>query len=161
MISLTAKLVAAYLKNNSLAASNLPELIRSTYEALVGTAKPTILPVEPQQPALSIKKSVTPEAIFCLECGKSQKILKRHLETAHGLSVEDYRAKWSLPADYPMVAAAYAQRRSELAVQFGLGRKGAVSGNEQPEQPHQDDEALSGNKPFHQYPASRWSRPAG
>ncbi len=121
--ALTAKLVAAYLRGNTIAVSDVPTLIGSTYTALANTTVPEPLPAEHQSPAVSVKKSVTPDAIICLDCGKSQKMLKRHLHTAHNLSVEDYRSKWSLPADYPMVAHDYAARRSQLAITFGLGRK--------------------------------------
>ena len=127
MIHLTAKLVAAYLGKNPVAAGDVPDLIRSVHAVLVRIASPAPEPVEPQQPFVSIKKSVTPEAIICLECGKSQKMLKRHLATAHGLSVDAYRANWSLPAEYPMVAPNYAQHRSQLAIKIGLGRKRNVA----------------------------------
>jgi predicted transcriptional regulator len=122
MITLTARLVAAYVGQTTLAADELPDLIRATYAALVSVASPP----EPQAapvPAIAIKKSVTPEAIRCLDCGKAQKALKRHLGAAHGLSVDEYRAKWGLPASYPMVAPDYAARRSSLAKKIGLGRK--------------------------------------
>lgn len=151
----TSKIVAAYLRGNPLVASELPELIRSTYTALLATDSPEPLVVERQAPAVSIRKSITPDAIICLECGKSQKTLKRHLRTAHDLTVDDYRAKWELPSDYPMVAPSYAQHRSQLAVKIGLGRGKAAAATDESKQ----TEASTG-KPQHQYPPSRWSRPA-
>lgn len=126
MIELTTKLVAAYLGNNPMAARDIPDLIRSTYAALATAATPEPPAAERQQPAVSIRKSVTAEAIICLDCGQSQKMLKRHLATAHGLTVDEYRTKWSLPADYPMVAPDYAAHRSQLAFKIGLGRKRKV-----------------------------------
>lgn len=148
---LTGKIVAAYLRGNSLAVGELPELIQATHAALCRLQSPQPLATEAQSPAVALKKSVTAEAIFCLDCGKAQKMLKRHLQTAHGLSVDDYRSKWNLASDYPMVAPNYAQQRSQLALQIGLGRK---KGSEAPQA-----EEASG-KSAHQYPTSRWSRPA-
>jgi predicted transcriptional regulator len=152
--ALTAKVVAAYLRNNHVAVSDVAELIRGTYAALVGVTVPIAGPTEQPQPFVSIKKSVTPDAIICLECGKSQKMLKRHLHTAHGLSVDEYRAKWSLPADYPMVAANYAARRSQLAIDSGLGRKQTVETTNDIEQPK------TTGKPPNKYPPSRWAKPS-
>jgi len=122
----TAKIVAAYLASNTIAVDAVPDLIRATYAALVGTASPMSAPVPQQEPAVSIKKSVTPSAIICLECGAPLKMLKRHLSTAHDLSVDEYRAKWTLPRDYPVVAPDYAAHRSQLAISIGLGRKPAA-----------------------------------
>jgi len=148
---LTGKIVAAYLKGNRLTVSDLPSLIEATHTALSRLLSPEPSPLEAQQPAVSFKKSVTPDAIYCLDCGKPQKMLKRHLQTAHGLSVDDYRAKWNLASDYPMVAPNYAAQRSQLALQIGLGRK-------------KDGDAAPAKgakgKPSHQYPTSRWARPA-
>lgn len=155
--ALTAKLVAAYLGNTTIAIGDVPTLIASTYAALVNTASPEPAPAEPQPPAVSVKKSVTADAIVCLECGKRQKMLKRHLHTAHGLSVEDYRSKWSLPADYPMVAPDYAARRSQLAIDHGLGRKKADEVDATPEETKADTSALQHG---HKYPSSRWSKPS-
>jgi predicted transcriptional regulator len=152
--ALTAKVVAAYLRNNRLATSDIPDLIKATYAALVNATAPVAEPMVQQQPVVSIRKSVTPDAIICLECGKPQKMAKRHLRTAHGLSVDEYRAKWSLPADYPMVAANYAANRSRLALQFGLGRKKVV------EAPKDAVEAKVKERPRNRYPSSRWSKPS-
>jgi len=123
LTGLTTKIVAAYLANNSVAAGDIPDLIGATYSALVATESPVAALAPRQEPAVSVRKSVTPSAIICLECGERLKMLKRHLRTAHDLSVDAYRAKWSLPRDYPVVAPDYAAHRSELAVKIGLGRK--------------------------------------
>ena len=128
MIHLTAKLVAAYLGNHTVATSDIPEFIRLTYAALVGTTSADSPSEDLRPSAVPVKKSITSEAIICLDCGKHQKTLKRHLRTAHGLTPDDYRAKWSLPATYPMVAPDYAERRSQMARQIGLGRKPKAAG---------------------------------
>jgi predicted transcriptional regulator len=125
--ALTVEIVAAYLANNTVAVADIPDLIRTTYMALAGTASPvTEQPADRLVPAVPVRKSVTPGAIICMDCGKSFKMLRRHLETSHALGVDDYRTKWGLPANYPVVAPDYAARRSELAVTIGLGhnRKG-------------------------------------
>ena len=119
--ALTTKIVAAYLGGNALAATEIPTLITSVYSTLAGADSPASAPTEQQQPAVSVKKSVTPGHIVCLECGDHQKMLKRHLLTGHGLTADEYRTKWSLPRDYPLVAPEYAARRSELAKASGLG----------------------------------------
>lgn len=147
--ALTAKIVTAYLRNNEVAVTDVPNLIQVTYAALFGTGAPAPVLAESQSPAVSIRKSVSPDAITCLECGKHQKMLRRHLATGHGLSVEQYRTKWNLPADYPMTAPKYAQKRSDLAIAIGLGRK--------PKPPTEGD--APPNPPRHSYPASRWSKP--
>jgi predicted transcriptional regulator len=118
---LTTKIVAAYLGGNALAATEIPTLITSVYSTLLGTDAPATAPTEQQQPAVSVKKSVTSGYIVCLECGDHQKMLKRHLLTSHGLTADEYRTKWSLPKDYPLVAPEYAAHRSELAKASGLG----------------------------------------
>ncbi len=151
---LTARLVAAYLAKGPLAARDVPELIRATHSVLAGTTPPEAVAVGPERPFVPVKKSVTAEAIICLECGKRQKMLKPHLRAAHGLSVDEYRERWSLAADYPMVAPAYAAHRSEMAFKIGLGRrKEAVEAAPAPAGPAEA-------KPGHQYPPSRWSKPS-
>lgn len=156
--ALTAKLAAAYFGENAVAIGDIPALIESTYAALVNAATPAPSAVEMPRPAVSVRKSVTADAIVCLECGKQQKMLKRHLHTAHGLSVEDYRLKWSLPADYPMVAPTYATKRSQLALEHGLGRKKpAEVDSSVPIEAQADTNRSSGG---HKYPASRWSKPS-
>ena len=126
-VSLTAELVSAYVAQNALPAANLPDLIRIVHDALAGLdgVKPAIVaePAPPRAPAVPIRKSVAHEFVICLEDGKRFKSLKRHLQAEHGLSPEAYRAKWDLPKDYPMVAPAYSDARSNLAKTLGLGRK--------------------------------------
>jgi predicted transcriptional regulator len=123
-IELTADLVAAYVKNNAVPVSALPELIASVAASLSGliNGAPSAQ-TEPQKPAIPIKKSVTPDYIISLEDGRKFKSLKRHLMTSYGMTPDEYRAKWNLPSDYPMVAPNYAAVRSELAKTIGLGRK--------------------------------------
>jgi predicted transcriptional regulator len=123
-IELSADIVSAYVSNNSVPAADLPSLLSSVYAALTKTAEGQ--QEEPKAelvPAVSVRKSVTPDAIICLEDGKSFKSLKRHLRTTYDMTPEQYRAKWSLPADYPMVAPNYAKARSELAKTMGLGQQ--------------------------------------
>ncbi|KAA0972394.1 MucR family transcriptional regulator [Aureimonas fodinaquatilis] len=124
LMELTAEVVAAYVSNNSLPVSDLPGLISDVYNALgQTTAAPQVQPVEKPKPAVPVKKSVTDDYIICLEDGKKFKSLKRHLMTHYNLSPEEYREKWDLPTDYPMVAPNYAAARSRLAKQMGLGHK--------------------------------------
>jgi predicted transcriptional regulator len=122
---LAAEITSAYVSNNSVQAADLPGLFGEIHSALVriSTGAAAIVAPEPQTPAVPPKKSVTNEHIVCLEDGKKFKSLKRHLQTEHDLSPEQYREKWHLAADYPMVAPAYAQARSALAVSMGLGLK--------------------------------------
>ena len=125
LIELATDIVAAYVAHNAIPANELPLLIRTIHAALDRMqAGPTPEPViEPRQPAVPIKRSVTDDYVVCLEDGRRFKSLKRHLQAAYGLTPEQYRAKWGLPRDYPMVAPAYANKRSELARKIGLGRK--------------------------------------
>ncbi|GAB4073147.1 MucR family transcriptional regulator [Ancylobacter sonchi] len=117
--------VSAFVSNNSVPATQLPDLIASIHAALRSLAPPVPEPEpEPRVPAVSVKRSVTPEFIVCLEDGKKFKSLKRHLRTQYGITPEEYRVKWGLPADYPMVAPAYAAQRSQLATRMGLGQRG-------------------------------------
>lgn len=123
-IGLTADIVSAYVSNNNVMASDIPGLINQVHAALVrvggGRSDP---PAEPLKPAISVKRSVTPDHIVCLEDGKKFKSLKRHLRTQYNMTPEQYRDKWGLPADYPMVAPNYAAARSQLAKQMGLGQQ--------------------------------------
>lgn len=125
-ISLTGSIVAAYVANNKVAVSELPALIRQVHASLTqaGEAEAAKPAPERAKPAVSVRKSVTPDFIICLEDGVKLKMLKRHLRTHYGLTPQQYREKWGLPADYPMVAPNYAERRSKLAKQIGLGAKG-------------------------------------
>lgn len=125
LLEMTADIVSAYVGNNSVDAADLPGVIQSIHAALAvvkaGGAQPE---PEPQEPAVSIRKSITPDYLICLEDGRKFKSLKRHLRTKYDMSPEEYRAKWGLPKDYPMVAPNYAKARSELAKQMGLGQGG-------------------------------------
>jgi predicted transcriptional regulator len=124
LTELTAEIVSAYVSNNNIASGELSGLIGDVHTALHRTASGSSEPApEPLKPAISIRKSVTPDYIVCLEDGKKFKSLKRHLRTHYDLTPEEYREKWSLPADYPMVAPNYAKARSNLAKQMGLGQK--------------------------------------
>jgi predicted transcriptional regulator len=123
-VALAADIVSAYVSNNSVPTAELPSLINSVHMALAQTASgQTAQPAEPLVPAVSVKKSLTPDYIVCLEDGKKFKSLKRHLRTTYDLTPEQYRAKWGLPVDYPMVAPNYAKARSELAKTMGLGQQ--------------------------------------
>ena len=124
LIELTADIVSAYVSNNAVPVNDLSSLIGDVYKALETTSTPVAEEVvEAPKPAVSIKKSITPDFIICLEDGKKFKSLKRHLRTHYNLSPEEYREKWGLPADYPMVAPSYAAARSNLAKQMGLGQQ--------------------------------------
>ncbi|WP_186390005.1 MULTISPECIES: MucR family transcriptional regulator [unclassified Stappia] len=124
LIDLTAEIVSAYVSNNTVASSDLAGLINEVYNALQRTSGSTVEPEpEPLRPAVPVKKSVTPDYIICLEDGKKFKSLKRHLRTHYDMSPEEYREKWGLPSDYPMVAPNYAAARSELAKKMGLGQQ--------------------------------------
>ncbi|MBV9113303.1 MAG: MucR family transcriptional regulator [Hyphomicrobiales bacterium] len=122
-IELATDIVSAYVSNNSVGAGELPILIKDVYGALTRVTNPeTNAPTNTAKPAVSIKKSITPDYLICLEDGKKFKSLKRHLRTQYGLSPEQYREKWNLASDYPMVAPNYAAARSRLAKQMGLGQ---------------------------------------
>jgi predicted transcriptional regulator len=123
-IELTAEIVSAYVSNNTVPAGEIPSLISQVHAALARVSgKSGDAPAEPLRPAVSVKKSITPEHIVCLEDGKKFKSLKRHLRTQYNMTPEQYRGKWSLGADYPMVAPNYAAARSQLAKQMGLGQQ--------------------------------------
>lgn len=123
LIELTAEIVAAYVSNNSVAANDLPNVISQVHSALGGAAAPVEEVVEKPKPAVSIRRSIQNDYLICLEDGQKFKSLKRHLMTHYGLTPEQYREKWDLPADYPMVAPSYAEARSRLAKEMGLGQK--------------------------------------
>lgn len=125
IIEMTTDIVSAYVGNNSVAAADLPALILSVHKALSQTSTgEEAAPPVPQEPAVSVRKSITPDYLICLEDGLKFKSLKRHLRTKYDMSPEEYRAKWGLAKDYPMVAPNYAKARSELAKQMGLGQGG-------------------------------------
>lgn len=125
LITLTADIVAAHVSNNSVAVGDLPQLIANVHGALTKLGAPEPIMVAAPEPAVSIRASIKPDYIICLEDGKKLKMLKRHLMTHYGMTPDDYRAKWGLPRDYPMVAPNYAEQRRSLAMQIGLGRKPA------------------------------------
>jgi predicted transcriptional regulator len=123
-IELAADIVSAYVSNNSVPSGDLPSLISDVHSALLKVGGGTIeVPAEAPKPAVPVKKSVTPDYIICLEDGKKFKSLKRHLRTQYNMTPEQYREKWGLPVDYPMVAPNYAKARSELAKEMGLGQQ--------------------------------------
>ncbi len=123
LLTLAADIVSAHVSHNAVAADQLPLLIQSVYASLAGLGQTPAPVEEKREPAVSVRSSVKADAIACLECGAKMKMLKRHLSTDHGLSPAEYRARWNLAADYPMVAPDYAAKRKELAVKIGLGRK--------------------------------------
>ena len=124
-IEMTADVVAAYLSKNPVAAADLPAVIQSVHQALTAAAAgPAAAVPPPPEPAVPVKKSITPDFLICLEDGRKFKSLKRHLRTKFDMSPDEYRTKWGLPKDYPMVAPAYAEKRSSLARQMGLGQQG-------------------------------------
>ena len=124
LVGMTSEIVSAYVAANPVAAQDLPALIRTVHAALREVSGGKVVSEEPaQEPAISVKKSITPEYIICLEDGKKFKSLKRHLRTRYAMTPEEYRAKWGLPHDYPMVAPNYAAARSDLAKRMGLGQR--------------------------------------
>ena len=131
---LTTRIVSAHVSHNTVAPDALPGLIAQVYGALDQLGAEPELPAEPErpQPAVPIKRSVFPDYIVCLEDGKKLKMLKRHLQTAYGMTPAQYRQRWGLPSDYPMTAPSYAEKRSTLARQIGLGRKAAEPPAEAP-----------------------------
>lgn len=125
LITLTSDIVAAHVSNNSVAVGDLPTLIANVYGALAGLDQPAEVKEVRPEPAVSIRASVKPDYLVCLEDGKKLKMLKRHLMTHYNMTPEEYRSRWNLPADYPMVAPSYAETRRDLAKKIGLGRKPA------------------------------------
>ena len=127
ILRMTAEVVAAYVGNNSLSATQLPEVINTVYGIFNRVNGATTLANgQPQKAAIPVRRSITPDYIVCLEDGKKLKMLKRHLRTVYGLSPDEYRAKWGLPTDYPMVAPNYSKQRSAFAKKIGLGRSAAA-----------------------------------
>ena len=132
LITLTSDIIAAHVSNNNVNGEELPSLITSVYGALAGLGNaPAPVEVRPE-PAVSIRASIKPDYIVCLEDGKKLKMLKRHLMTNYKLTPEQYRQRWNLPADYPMVAPNYAEKRRELAKKIGLGRKPGIRRGRKP-----------------------------
>lgn len=127
LVALTADIVAAHVANNNVPLAEIGGLIAKVHDALAGLGAAPAAEAEAElKPAVSVRASVKPDHLVCLEDGKKLKMLKRHLMTDHGMTPADYRARWKLPADYPMVAPAYAEQRRDLAVKIGLGRKPAA-----------------------------------
>jgi predicted transcriptional regulator len=127
LLTLTTKVVSAYVANNNVVANQVADIINGVYAAIKQLGSSELIESQTALvPAVSVRKSVQPEHITCLECGRKLKMLKRHINTDHGLTVDEYRAKWGLASDYPVVAPKYAELRSELAKKtgLGLGRKG-------------------------------------
>jgi predicted transcriptional regulator len=149
LLGLTVQIVSAHVSNNQIPAARLPSLIQQVYAALSHTAVETPQQIEPEKtvPAVAAKKSIFPDYIVCLEDGRRMKTLKRHLRSNYDMSPEQYREKWDLPADYPMVAPSYAARRSKLAKQLGLGRRAAAA---------EAKEIVEKQEPLEQMPARPW-----
>ncbi len=124
LLELSTEIVSAYVSHNVVPAAELPDLIANVYGAMSATQSEAAETKEPLKPAVSVRRSITDDYLICLEDGKKFKSLKRHLRTHYGLSPEEYRDKWGLPSDYPMVAPNYAAARSELAKKMGLGQRG-------------------------------------
>lgn len=131
LLAITADIVAAHVAANTVPASEVPDMIRAVHAALAGLGAPAASPVQQQEPAVAVRASVKRDYLVSLESGKRMKMLKRYLMANYGMSPEDYRRKWNLPADYPMVAPNYADRRREMAKKIGLGKKPA-QGSEAP-----------------------------
>lgn len=123
LITLTSDIVAAHVSNNNVAVDEVPMLISNVYGALAGLGTDTAQEEPTPEPAVSLRASVKKDHIVCLDCGKKMKMLKRHLMTEHGMTVDEYRQRWNLGTDYPMVAPDYAETRRDLAKKIGLGRK--------------------------------------
>lgn len=122
MLRMAAEIVSAYVANNSIPAAQIPDLIQTVYRSLLGLGQIHGAGDSMQPPATSVKKSITPDYLICLEDGKKLKMLKRHLRTVYNMTPQEYRTKWGLPSDYPMVAPNYASQRSAFAKSIGLGR---------------------------------------
>ena len=124
LLDLTTEIVASHVSNNTVSVVELPQLIKQVYASLAGAPGGSSgFAAERPEPAVSVRRSVTPDYIVCLEDGKRLKMMKRHLKTVYGLTPEQYRERWNLPIDYPMVAPNYAEQRSKLAKKIGLGTK--------------------------------------
>lgn len=135
ILALTADIVAAHVGNNDVAIGDVPGLIATVHASLAALAAPAAAPAPQQEPAVSIRASVKPDYLISLESGRKLKMLKRYLLTSYGMTPEDYRRKWDLPSDYPMVAPNYAKQRQELAHRIGLGHKRPAVGGKAAEAP--------------------------
>jgi len=154
LLTLTAQIVSAHVRHNALQPDALPALIRSVHSTLtnIGTTAPA--PQEKPQPSVPVKRSVFPDYIVCLEDGKRLKMLKRHLQTAYNMTPDQYRERWGLPHDYPMVAPKYAAHRSTLAKSIGLGRKSSPDAADMAPEPEPEEE------PAPEPPVRRGRKPA-
>lgn len=123
ILTLTTEIVSAHLANNNVNTDDIPALIRKVHETMLQLQHEKEIHGTTLTPSVPVKKSITPDYLICLDDGKQLKMLKRHLKTAYGMTPDDYRAKWNLPADYPMVAPNYAKKRSKLAKEIGLGKR--------------------------------------
>lgn len=128
LVDLTADIVAAHVGHNSVAVGDLPNLIHKVHGTLVGLGRSDKQPEQGKTPVVSVRASIKPDYIICMECGRKQKMLRRHLHSAHGMTPEQYRKDFGLPGTYPMVAPDYSERRREMAHSIGLGRKRQGSG---------------------------------
>jgi predicted transcriptional regulator len=155
LVALTADIVAAHLTHNKVAVSDVPDLIQQVHGALSTLGKSVPKPAEAKVPAVSLRASVRPEYLVCLECGAKQSSLKRHLQSAHGMTPERYRHEFGLPGTYPMIAPKYSERRSAIARAMGLGRKKAEATG-QPEEQGTEGQGVSGSRK-----ARRKKPPAG
>ena len=123
LVELTADIVSAHVANNTVSVSDVANLVQRVHEALASLGAPAAEPQQDKVPVVSIRSSIKPDHLVCMECGRKQKTLKRHLQNAHGMTPDQYRADYGLPRDYPMVAPDYSKRRSEMAQAIGLGRR--------------------------------------
>src|SRR3712207_6538094 len=130
LVELTADIVSAHVANNNVAVGDVATLVERVYSALSALGTPAPEPQQEKTPAVSVRASIKPDYLVCMECGRKQKTLKRHLENAHGMTPEQYRADFGLPRDYPMVAPEYSKKRSQMAHAIGLGRKSRDTGGE-------------------------------
>ncbi len=156
LLALTTQIVSAHVSHNETQAAALPALIQQVYQALSHAGAPPAQPERPE-PAVPIKRSVFPDHIICLEDGKSFKTLRRHLQNVYGMTPDQYRERWGLPREYPMVAPNYAQHRSSLAKSFGLGRKPAAAAAS----PEVAEEAAADEEGTEAKPARRGRKVAG
>ena len=125
LIELTADIVSAHVANNTVSVGDVANLVQRVHEALAALGNPVPEPQQEKTPVVSVRASIKPDYLVCMECGRKQKTLKRHLQNAHGMSPDQYRADYGLPREYPMVAPDYSKRRSEMAQAIGLGRRSA------------------------------------
>ncbi len=123
LLALTTDIVSSYVSNNSVSSDDIPKVIDNVFKALSNAGSDNMFMGDRPQPAVPINRSITQDFLICLEDGKKLKMLKRHLKTAYGMSPEEYKERWGLPADYPMVAPSYAEKRSKLAKDIGLGKR--------------------------------------